>query len=110
MQNAAAFTTIIAEAFMGITTYFVSRKSIRITFHFKTLWKVLLGCAGIALNCYLMKLTIKGNVVYLLAGVISSIVIYALIEVIVKNHVVDEMLQNFISKVKSIRKGKEEKI
>lgn len=94
MQNAAAVTTIIAEVFMGLTTYYFSKKDIKIKIHWSILLKTCVGCVAIAVVCYVLKLLVAGNLMFMITGVICSIAVYAIVEVIIKNPVAVNLVSN----------------
>lgn len=99
-QNAAAVTTIIAEVFMGITTMWISQKYIKVIFHKDVLFKTLLGCGAIAFVCWGTHLFIQGTVLYLLVGVICSILVYTVLEIIMKNRVIMDILGNIVKQIR----------
>jgi len=99
-QNAAAVTTIIAEVFMGLATMIVSQKNIKVMFHWQTLIKTIIGCGAIAGICWAIRLFVNGTVPYLAAGVAASIVVYALVEIALKNTIVIDIADNILKRIR----------
>ncbi len=101
-QNAAAVTTIIAEAIVFIWCMFKARKIVKVEGVFKLILKVLVGCLGIVATVFSLKLFIRNVTIYTIISVVTSVIVYGIIEILLKNEVVfsiKEKLKNKIVKI-----------
>lgn len=93
-QNAAAFTTIIAEALVFASSLLISRKDIYIMHPLNVLCKSAVGGLCVAIICTLSKNTFGGYHIRLLISVVISAIVYFFVEVLLKNDVFTEFLTN----------------
>lgn len=98
-QNAAAITTIIAEAMVFIWCRKEGKKLIKPEGLFKFILKVIIGCIFIAITVILIKPFINNYIVYAITSSIVSVIIYGIIEMILKNDVVFSMIGKLKSKL-----------
>lgn len=97
-ENAAAFTTILAEAISFTGTYIIGRKYVKINGFWIFVLKIGAGCIGVVLCTIGLKYLISNTILYLIADIILSIIIYLLIEVLVRN----EALIPILKKIRKI--------
>lgn len=99
-ENAAAFTTILAEAItMGINWWY-GRKYIRVNNLFKVTAKVLLGCLIITMINFLLRCYKWNNIfIFSICDITLCALGYLLTEIIVKNEVLIGMLNQFKEKI-----------
>lgn len=82
---AAAWTTFASEIVMALGCFYFFRPFIKgISFN-KDMWTTIPGCMLIAIYCTYIKKVVSWDIMVVLAGVLGSIVIYALFQLIVKN-------------------------
>ena len=91
-ENAAAFTTIVAEASICMISYFQAKKHLKILWNRKNVLSTVTGCCAIGICCFLLEHLIVNQVVYLMVGIVVSIGVYVIIQVVLKNPVVLELL------------------
>lgn len=84
-ENAAALTTVIAEAISFIWCWYKGNKIVKLEGTIKSLLKIVVGCiAIIAVSLGCGRIFGSGNL-YLIVTIIVSVVIYGVIEIILKN-------------------------
>ena len=91
-ENAAAFTTIVAEASICMISYFQAKKHLKILWNRKNVLSTVTGCCAIGICCFLLEHLIVNQVVYLMVGIVVSIGVYMIIQVVLQNPVVLELL------------------
>ena len=84
-ENAAAFTTLLAELCSMILCIRCSRGLVAVSADRRTVGSVLCGCAGIVLVCTGVKALALPNLVSILAAVLGSVAAYAVILLGMKN-------------------------
>lgn len=100
--NAAAVTTILAEASIFIISWYKSRENLEVGIQKKVLFPVLIGCLGIVVICIASKIMIGNTVVRLLLAVIVSVLFYLIIQYVTGNIFVKNMASQFIKGKKQI--------
>lgn len=101
-ENAAAFTTILAEAIAYFSCMIMGRKQVLLGKLGKTMLKVLMGCCGIVV-CFIIMHPLKDRIViHFITVVLFSIIIYGLIEIFLKNEVFVEVLRGVQKRFKSL--------
>lgn len=84
-ENAAALTTVIAEAISFIWCWYKGNKIVKLEGTIKSLLKIVIGCLGIIVaSCVCAKFFKNGNL-YMMATIITSMIIYGVIEIVLKN-------------------------
>lgn len=84
-ENAAALTTVIAEAISFIWCWYKGNKIVKLEGTIKSLLKIVIGCLGIIVaSCVCAKVFKNGNL-YMMATIITSMIIYGVIEIVLKN-------------------------
>lgn len=98
-QNAAAFTTIVAETIVFIWCYKKSRKLIELETMTKILVKTFIGCIGIVIVIWELKYFIHNIIPLILLSILVSVVVYGVIEIILKNEVVCSIIEKIMKKL-----------
>ena len=102
-ENAAAISTILAEASMFILNYHYTKDIVENIFiskkFLKNITASLLGCTGIAIVCFLCNLEIKSLILKISFSVLFSIIVYGVILLILRN----EIAINALNKIKEMR-------
>ncbi len=100
-QNAAAFTTVVAEFISFIICYVKSKNIIDVKFPKKEILLSFIGCIGIILFCIFISI-FKLNIYFdLLIKLVGSIVIYGIIELTLKNETLIYFINILIKKIKN---------
>lgn len=94
--NAAAFTTIVAEATVWIISFLVGKKSAMIKFNIRDIISCFTGCIVIGFICVLIE-NIMSGITALLIAFILSVLAYSLILLVFRNSLMIQTLK----KVKS---------
>lgn len=84
-QDAAAFTTVIAEFFMMITNIYFSRKYFRISVQPRVLLSTIIGSILVAGVCMITRDLISSDILYILVGIIGSVIVYFVVCLLLKN-------------------------
>lgn len=87
-QNAAAFTTVVAEAIAMLICIYEAKRKIEIPRIMETLIKSSIGCVLIVCIVSILKIFELSNTVYLILSVAISCVAYLVIEILLKNNAV----------------------
>ena len=98
-ENAAAFTTVVAEAIGFFIFWYNSRKLFKYPEEYKTVLKVMVGCLGIVIVCLAIKSFVKDSIICLMFSISMSVLVYLLIEILCKNQAVYDVLKDIKSKV-----------
>lgn len=98
-ENAAAFTTILAEGFSYFFCMFYGRKYINNMKLLKCTLKICIGCIFIYLICIGVRKWIRNIILELVISIISSIIVYILVETMLKNEVVYDVLNKIREKI-----------
>ena len=101
-ENAAAFTTLLAELCSMMLCIRCSRGLVTVSADRRTVGSVLCGCAGIVLVCTGVKALALPNLVCILAAVLGSVAAYAAILLGMKNPLVLEYLEKAKQKFRKI--------
>ena len=95
-ENAAAFSTVLAEMCMFVVNYFYARDLVKDVFISKTLLHTfissVIGCIGIVLVCILCNLSFRSLIVKTIFSVVLSVIIYGTVLVLLKNKFAISML------------------
>ena len=98
-ENAAAFTTIVAE---GIAYVLSRRAGLGYLRMEKLPWlvgKILVGCLGIVLTAVILQYVCDSALIHTASIVLLSVLVYGVIEVLLKNEKVTGLLEIFIRKL-----------
>ena len=93
-QNAAAFTTLISQATSFAYCYFYGKRYVNITGMTSVTIKSLIGCAAVILIGMILKRMIINICVQTTLVVILSVLLYAIIEIALKNKSVIAIVRN----------------
>lgn len=105
-ENAAAFSTVLAELCMFVVSYHYAKDLVRGVFlskaFFKNFTTSLIGCVGIILICWLCDISWNSMILKTIFSVVLSIIIYTIILLLLHNDIAVNMLKN----IKEIIKNK----
>lgn len=93
-QNGAAFTTVIAEAFVFIYYWVYIHKKIRIEGILPAILKTLAGCLAITMCCLLIKSSFDSPIVIIVFSVLLSAIVYFVIETVLRNKDIITIVHN----------------
>lgn len=100
-QNAAAFTTFLAEGCSFIMQAYYSRHLVRINGIAKNVVTTLLGCTMIVTVCWGLKYFLVNTIFYIICAVSLSVVLYFAVMLGLKNQVVCEMVLTIKKKLQN---------
>ena len=96
--NAAAFTTLLAEGLAYLISRHEGVKIVKLEGIGKTILKVLLGCVGIVgVSVFLLGLKDR-MAIYTVTTIVLSVIIYAIIEILLKNESVIGIWNKILAK------------
>lgn len=102
-ENAAAFSTVVAELCMFIVNYHFSQNMVKNVMFTNKLYKNflagILGCLGIILICVLCNIGIKSLIFKTIASVFLSVGIYLAILVFCKNEIAMNVLKSIRDRI-----------
>lgn len=105
-ENAAAFSTVLAEMCMFLVNYHYAKDLVQDVFVSKTLLHTfissIVGCVGIVLMCILCNLCFQSLIIKTIFSVIFSVIMYGAILILLKNKFAVSMM----NKAKMILKNK----
>lgn len=105
-ENAAAFSTVLAELCMFVVNYHYAKDLVKDVFMSKELGRnfitSLIGCAGIVLMCLLCAWSWDSLIWRTVFSVILSVAVYAVILVLLRN----EIAISYVAKIKEIIKSR----
>ncbi len=105
-ENAAAFSTVLAEMCMFIVNYHYAKDLVKDVFMSKTLLHTfissIIGCVGIVVVCMLCNFYFGSLIMKTIFSVVLSVIIYGVILVLLKN----EFAISMLSRAKIILKDK----
>ena len=102
-ENAAALTTVIAEAISFVWSMKAGRKYVNIQGTIKHYFKVLAGCGGIIAVGYLVSSLGLIGIEKVVVTIPAAVIVYFVIELILKNESVRIILDKVVQKVKNNR-------
>lgn len=85
-HNGAAVTTVIAEAIVMFSQYFVVRKEQLLRVDKNTIWQIILGCTVIVAISSIIQHIIVNTIMKLIFGVLFSAIGYAITLIAMKNN------------------------
>lgn len=98
-ENAAAFTTLIAEAVAFLVQWYKGRKYVEFTGMWKLYLKVAIGCFAIVLVAVLCKPLEASLLVYTLSVIAVSIIAYGATQILLKNESVYSIMDIIKKKI-----------
>lgn len=105
-ENAAAFSTVLAEMCMFIVNYHYAKDLVKDVFTSKTLLHTfissIIGCIGIILVCVLCNYSFQSLIIRTIFSVVLSIIMYGAILILLKN----EFAISMLNRAKMILKDK----
>ena len=90
-ENAAAFTTLVAEAVAFATQWWKGKKYIQFYGMWKCFIKIAIGCFGIIAVGIFFRPFEENTILYTLVVMVVSVIVYGIIEVILKNEAVSSI-------------------
>lgn len=105
-ENAAAITTIIAEALAFIYCKYETKKIVKLNSFSKTFIKSLIGSSMILLISFLVKKIFTGLVLTTTLIILMSVISYFIIEIILKNEIILYYADKIKLKMKAVRSAK----
>lgn len=103
--NAAAITTVIAEAIMCVISIIYSRKIVTLKNVGKCVITTVISCVLIVLMC-LIHSEIENLIIRITVKVISSVILYFVSMRLMKNEIIMEYLDMFKDKIYKLRRNK----
>ena len=98
-ENAAAFTTMIAEAISFFGCAFFGKKYVSLTGVKETAVKVLIGCVGIVIVSFGVMRTVHNIYGLTIVTICLAIFVYFVIEILLKNESVWSILNSIKTKI-----------
>ena len=98
-ENAAAFTTLLAELYSMILCIHYSKGLVRVSFAWKTIRSVAVGCAGIAAVCAAVRMLQLPTAASLAVSILGSVAVYAVILLALRNPLALEYLEKLRRKL-----------
>lgn len=98
-ENAAAFTTLIAEAFSSFGCAFFGKKYVSLIGVRETIIKVFIGCIGIVLVSFGVIGVVHNMYISTVVTVLLAIFVYFIIEVVLKNESIWSALNSIRSRL-----------
>lgn len=102
-ENAAAFTTIIAEGIAYLWAKVYASRYVTISDEMNVLIKTLVGSMSIIVIASLFKPLESHLILYVILVVICSCLFYFFVEIMLKNDAVSSIWSGIISKLKKFR-------
>lgn len=88
-ENAAAFSTVLAEMCMFIVNYYYAKDLVKDVFMSKTLLHTfvssIIGCIGIVVVCILCNYSFQSLIIKTIFSVVISVIMYGVILILLKN-------------------------
>jgi O-antigen/teichoic acid export membrane protein len=102
-ENAAAFTTIVAEGIAFFWCRHYRKKELEIRFSSQILEKIIIGCIVVFITIFCLSFLKLGIYLKFIVSVVTSIILYLLSQIILRNPTVLPIL-NKVKKQKNISK------
>lgn len=97
-EKAAAFTTIVAEFCVFLISFLEAKKCLEIRYDKHNVFCTIVGCGGIGICCYLIKRFISNQIILLIVGIVLSVLLYGIVQIVLKNSVAIDMLKKIKQK------------
>lgn len=91
-ENAAAFSTVIAELLNMMIMVIYGTRIVRINYFRKNLFSVCIASIGICICCLTVKLLNLGCILETILCIVSSVIVYIILLVLLKNQVLIKQL------------------
>lgn len=101
-ENAAAFTTIVAEGIAYISCMVIGRKQVHLGKLWQLVLKVLMGCCGILAGFIVVSPLKNWMHIHFIVAVFLSLIIYIAIEIFLKNEVFTEVFSGMQKRLKKL--------
>lgn len=105
-ENAAALTTILAEGISFFGCRYFGRKHVSIKGIGTIIAKVLAGCIAIVAVCLILRLLLPNLLAYTILAVLVSVIVYCIVEVLLRNEVMVNTLHSVKSRLQKSKKNK----
>ena len=92
-ENAAAFSTVIAELLNMIIMVAYGVRIVHITYFKENLFSVCIASVGICICCMVIKLLNLGYVLETVVSIVSSIIVYVVLLIVLKNKVLIKQIK-----------------
>lgn len=102
-QDAAAFTTLVAECVQFVWCWIGGRKYLRTNRIASCFFKSLVGCIAIVCIDKLIVVQNPSNILHCILLIPFAIVAYAFIEIVLKNQAVVDIAKKVLNKVKKLK-------
>ena len=99
-ENAAAFTTLVAEFIMFFICVTYGLKVTKIELINKNIFEVLIGCIGIVCVCKIIASFNIGMVMQLIGSIVVAGIVYGIVLISFHNEIVFTVLRNVYQKIK----------
>lgn len=100
-QDGAAITTVISEFIIMTYSFIKAKDYLKIDNFIKNIIKEIIGCIGIVLSyLLLLKLNINSNIIFIIINGMAGLIVYFIIELILKNSIMLEYFDRYLSKLK----------
>lgn len=101
-SNAAAMTTVIAEAIVFFICMLYGKKESRIGSCINIYIKVGIGCLCIAFACKICRGFFLNNTLYIVISIITSVIIYLIVELLLHNEPIQSFSKSIVNRVVTI--------
>lgn len=98
-ENAAAFTTVLAEGISFIWCSYIGHRYTNLSKIMSATLKSLVGCLGIVGCSIIGSRIISSDIGYICFTVISSILVYGIVEIFLKNEAIWSIISSFKKRV-----------
>ena len=100
-EKAAAFTTVVSEAFSALMFFYYGRKHICIPHIGTVLLKIVVGCVGIIILDLIANLLIQTTYLYVLFVIFVSVIAYVIIETKLNNKAISSIIDSVVQKIRN---------
>lgn len=99
--DGAAFTTLLAEIIEFIIFFKISSNFSRVRFSKRVLYSVCIGCIFIGIICVFVPKNIQGIYHRIFITISLSMIVYFLVQILMKNYIIIDILKNVINQFKN---------
>ena len=103
-ENAAAFSTVIAELCMLLLNYFYAKDLVKVVFISKellgTFFRSIIGCFGIIITCLLCNLYFHSLILKTIFSVMFSVIIYVVILLLLRDKIIISVVKQLKNSIK----------
>lgn len=90
-ENAAAFTTVVAEFVQCAIVIIIGHKYIKLDGSIECIAKTAAGCLGIILTEKILRFAQLNNIIHLVVTIIISVIVFIVIEILLKNTAITDL-------------------